>query len=50
MFILLKDADYFLLVRELLRNNFRELDIHDKDRYMLTLYLKNIGYKYIEIK
>lgn len=50
MFILLEDADYFLLFRELLRNNFRDVDICNKDRYMLTLYLKNIGYKYIEIK
>ena len=50
MFILIDNADYYLLFRELLRNNFRELDICNKDRDMLILHLKNIGYKYIEIK
>ena len=50
MLILLEDADYFLLFRELLRNNFRDVDICNKDRSMLIMYLKNIGYKYIEIK
>ena len=50
MLILLENADYFLLFRELLRNNFRDVDIYNKDKEMLKLYLKNIGYKYIEIK
>tara|TARA_Y100000389_G_scaffold204260_1_gene255930 strand:+ start:3752 stop:3904 length:153 start_codon:yes stop_codon:yes gene_type:complete len=49
MFILIDDADYYLLFGELLRNNFRDIDIYNKDRDMLILYLKNIGYKYIEI-
>ena len=40
MFILVDEADFYLLFRELLRNNFRETDICNKDRDLLILYLK----------